>query len=129
MPVVFSISISYHYEGLRPLLDYRAVASIPTGQRSCRERTMHRPGPTPRQLQGSLPRSPPLAGAPPARAPLHAIKLEVEDAVLLGSTEPGHRQCGCSHRGPDAVISCHREEGLAKLDTRAQMNQQTPKGQ
>lgn len=85
------------------------------------------------QLLGSyraqLPRSPPLPGAPPSQAPLHAIKLEVEDVVLLGSTEPGHRQCGCSHRGPVAVISCHREEGLAKLDTRAQVNQQTPKGQ
>lgn len=27
------------------------------------------------------------------------------------------------------MISCHREEGLAKLDTRAKLNQQTPTGQ
>lgn len=56
-----------------------------------------------------------------------AIKLELEDAVLFGSTEPGHRQRGCSHRGPDAVISCRREEGLARLDTRAKLSKQTPK--
>lgn len=46
------------------------------------------------------------------------MKLEAEDAVLLGFTVTSHRQCGCGHKGPDAVISCHREEGLARLDTR-----------
>lgn len=61
----------------------------------------------------------------PSRVPLPVIKLE-EDAVLFGSAEPGHRQCGCSHTGPDAVISCHREEGLARLDTRAKQSKQTP---
>ena len=29
--------------------------------------------------------------------------------------------------GPDAVISCHREEGMARLDTRAKLSTQTPK--
>lgn len=79
------------------------------------------------QLQGSAAQKPIPAGAPPSRVPLLAIKLEVEDAVLFGSTEPGHRQRGCSHRRPDAVISCRREEGLARLDTRAKLSKQTPK--
>lgn len=68
-----------------------------------------------------------LAGAWPSRVPSSAMELEAEDAVLLGSTETSHRQCGCGHRGPDAVISCCREEGLARLDTRAKASKQTPK--
>lgn len=59
---------------------------------------MLQPGPTLRQLQGSAAQTPTAAGAPPSRVPLPVIKLEVEDAVLFGSAEPGHRQCGCSHR-------------------------------
>lgn len=90
---------------------------------------MLQPGPTPRQLQGSAAQTPTPAGAPPSRVPLPVIKLEVEDAVLFGCAEPGHRQRGCSHRAPDAVISCRRQEGLTgQVRRQSQAEQTDPKG-
>lgn len=61
--------------------------------------------------------TPAPAGAWPSGVPGPAAKLEAEDAVLLGSTKTSHRLCGGGHRRPNAVISCHREEGLARLYT------------
>lgn len=88
---------------------------------------MPQPGPTPMQKQGSAAQMLSLAGAWPSRVPLPETKLEAEDAVLLGSTETGHRQRDCSHKGPDAVIYCFREERRARSDTRAKLSKQTPK--